>query len=288
MKTIAFLSNKGGVGKSTSASTVASCIAKKGYKVLVIDLDPQGNTSNLYSKINVLNYLENILQGKTQVLGKSVEDLLLNPSENIHNCIQSTDFKNVELIPAYLTLSEAEERIKADIRNPQQFRLKNHLQKINKEYDYCIIDCAPSVSITNINGLAACNEVYVPMRADAWSVLGMCITKNLIQTVQQYSPDLKFEACYFTQWDNKRKSFNKQIYGLVKEQIPELLPIRIGLTRLVDKTTYEQMPLPEYDNGKRKSKVTEQYELLTEYILSNDRKQFREKLNYLEDEFQEE
>lgn len=288
MKTITFLNNKGGVGKSTSTTAIASCIAQRGYKVLFVDLDPQGNSSSLYSEMNVLAMAKNMLQGNTQFLGKSVEDLLVNPNENIEDCIQKTTVENVDIIPAFLTLSQAEENVRADIRNPQQFRLRNHLEKIKDKYDYCIMDCAPALSITNINGLAASDEAFIPMRTDAWSIVGLCIARNLIDTVMQYNPNLKFEACFFTQWDKQRLNFNAQLYDLVREWVPELLPIKIGVSRLVDKSTFEQIPLPIYDNGKKRSPVTKQYEMLTDYILADDRSAMREKLAYLDKELESE
>lgn len=87
--------------------------------------------------------------------------------------------------------------MKADVKSPQQFRLRQHLKKVQNEYDYCIIDTSPSVSIVNINGLAAADSVYLPVRCDGGSLLGVAITVNLVRTVQEYNPRLEIGGSFF-------------------------------------------------------------------------------------------
>lgn len=271
MKVIAFLNNKGGVGKTASVTTIAHIAATYFKKrTLIIDLDPQGNSSALYNDANIEELLCGLIQGTPiNTLEKSVEDLLLDKSVNIHDTIRSTAYENLDIIPSYLTLSEVEERLKADILTPQQFRLANHLEKIQDEYDYCFLDCSPSISIININGLVAANEVYIPLKCDAWSTIGMCIARNLIDTVRDYNHKLKLAGIFFTQWEGQKK-VSKTVYAMLDGFVSDqLLPITISKSKLIEEMTLMQIPLLNYDTKKGYSTVTKEYINLTEYILSD-------------------
>lgn len=268
MKTIIFLNNKGGVGKTASVTSIAHMMASKfGKKILLVDLDPQMNSTCLFSDVDFVKLFIEIYRGAGNETQKSVEDLLLNKDADIHECIQHTRYENLDIIPSYLTLSEAEERMKADVRSPQQFRLKRHLEAVQNEYDYCIIDSSPSVSIINVNGLAAAEEVYLPLRCDGGSLLGAAITMNLIETVAEYNPDLKIGGMFFTQW-NGRKNISKAVYELLDEMFGKyIIPVMISTSKNIEEGSLMQMPLLAYDSGKNKSRVTEDYLKLTEYIL---------------------
>lgn len=271
MKVISFLNNKGGVGKTATTATVAHILATLyNKKVLLIDIDPQGNCSSLYSQIKMIDLLSSLLRDiPTESPEKTVEDLFLNTNTDIHETIRATDYKNLDIIPALLTLSECEEILKADIRTPQQFRLKKHLEAIKDEYDYCLIDCSPSINILNINSLVASDEVYIPLKCDAWSATGMCIAKKLVKTVQSYNSNLKLAGCFFTQWEGK-KNVSQTTYELLQAFVPDLLlPITISKSKLVEELSYVQKPLLEYDTSKIKSKVTQDYIKLTEYIINH-------------------
>lgn len=268
MKTIVFLNNKGGVGKTASVTTIAHMMAEKfGKKVLLIDLDPQMNTTTMFSEVDFVNLFYNIYKGTCEKTRKSVEDLLLNREENIHECIQHTKYENLDIIPSYLTLSEAEELMKADVKTPQQFRLQRHLQAIQNEYDYCIIDSSPSISIINVNGLVAADEVYVPLRCDGGSLLGVAIIMNLFEAVSEYNSRLKMVGMFFTQW-NGRKNVSKTVYELLSDMFGDyILPIMISSSKNLEESSLVQIPLLAYDKGKNKSKATQDYLTLTEYIL---------------------
>jgi len=271
MEVISFLNNKGGVGKTASTSTIAHMLATvHNKKVLLIDIDPQGNCSSLYSDTDIVSLLTSLLKNiPASTKEKSVEDLFMDSSLDIHECIKKTKFENLDIIPSLLTLSECEEMLKADIRTPQQFRLKAHLDKIQDEYDYCIIDCSPSISILNINGLVASDRVYVPLKCDAWSAVGMCIAKNLIKTVQTYNQRLKLAGCFFTQWEGV-KNVSKTTHELLTAFVPEmLLPVTIAKSKLIEELSFMQTPLLAYDTAKVKSKVTQDYLALTDYIVNN-------------------
>lgn len=268
MKVFGFLNNKGGVGKTATAISVASILAQKyGKRVLLVDLDPQGNSTSMFCETNPLDLLGELLMGNTENYKErgSVEQLLLDQNYDIHKCIISTKIENLFLIPAFLTLAECEERLKADVRTPQQFRLKKQLEKVQGEYDYVILDYSPSVNIININGLAASDYVYVPARCDAWSVVGFGIAKNLIETVQDYNPKLKIGGILFTDW-KRNKNVSKQILEMSKTAFGDVvIPVQITSSKLIEEMSYLQKTILELDPTK-KNRVTRDYADLTEYI----------------------
>lgn len=209
----------------------------------------------------------NIYKGTCERLEKSVEDLLLNRVEDIHECIQHTVYENLDIIPSYLTLSEAEELMKADVKTPQQFRLQRYLRGVQEEYDYCIIDSSPSVSIINVNGLVAADEMYVPLRCDGGSLLGVAIIMNLFEAVSEYNAKLKMGGMFFTQW-NGRKNVSKSVYELLSEMFADyILPVSISTSKNLEESSLVQIPLLAYDKGKNKCKATQDYLALTELIL---------------------
>lgn len=271
MKTIIFLNNKGGVGKTASVTTIAHMMATKyKKKVLLIDLDPQMNSTTMYSNIDFVKMFYSIYKGTCEKMDKSVEDLLLNRVEDIHECIQHTEYENLDIIPSYLTLSETEQLVKADVKTPQQFRLQRYLRGVQKEYDYCIIDSSPSVSIINVNGLVAADNVYVPLRCDGGSLLGVAIIMNLFETVSEYNAGLKMGGMFFTQW-NGRKNVSQSVYELLSEMFGEyILPVSIRTSKNLEESSLVQIPLLAYDKGKNKCTATQDYLALTEYILKED------------------
>lgn len=272
MEKLIFLNNKGGVGKTASVTTIAHILATEFQKkVLLIDLDPQMNATCLYSEVDFVNLFAKVFNGESinKAGDKSVEDLLLDRDLDIHDCIKKTEYENLDIIPSYLTLSEAEERMKGDVKTPQQFRLQKHLGVLQDEYDYCILDSSPSVSIVNINGLAAADRVFLPLRCDGGSLLGVAITMNLVKTVQEYNPNLKIGGMFFTQW-NGRKNVSKTVYELLQQAFGEyILPVNISVTKNIEEGSLVQKPLLAYDNGKEKCRATKEYMELAKCIIES-------------------
>jgi chromosome partitioning protein len=268
MKKIAFINNKGGVGKTATVVSVAHMLATKyNKKVLIVDLDPQMNTTMIYSDVDFVSIFKQIYMGNFENKTKSVETLLLDRNADIHDCILHTDYENLDIIQSCLTLSEAEERIKGDVISPQQFKLRKHLAKVEDEYDYCLIDTSPSLSIVNINGLVAADEIYIPLKCDGCSLLGVAIIMNIVNVVKESNPELQIGGIFFTQW-NGRKNVSKVVYELLNESFGEyILPITIATSKNLEEITLMQIPLLAHDNGKNKSKATRDYIKLTEYIL---------------------
>lgn len=277
MKVCAMLNNKGGVGKTASITTLSDMIAHRGKRVLVVDLDPQGNTSGLFNPdMDFYNMFLNIWNGewKNKEI-YSVEDALMDTKLDVHKCIIRTNYENLDILPSYLTLAEVENRLQADITTPQQFRLRKQLEKVEDEYDFCLIDCSPSINILNINGLVAADEVYIPTRTDGNSCLGIAISYNLINTVQSYNPRLKVAGIFFTQF-NKNKRVSRETFKFLYNVLPEnvLLPIFIGTSKLLEQNSFQAEPLLELDSKKNPSSVTESYWKLADYIMAEDRESF--------------
>lgn len=277
MKTITFMNAKGGTGKTASCSTVAHAIAQRDYRVLIVDLDPQSNSSSLYSEVDFFKIFFQILKNEPNPDKElSVEDLLMDSTLDPHLCIKHTEYPGLDIIPAFLTLSEVEERLKADTRTPQQFKLRMQLEKIQDEYDFCFIDCGPSVSLLNINALAASEEVYIPARCDGGSMIGVAIATKLIETVQTYNPMLHIGGIFLTQFMGNM-NVGKTSYEILDTAFGDaFLPITIGVSKNLMENTYEQRPLFSFD---QKSKVAKNYKELVDYILAPNKKLFLEEYN---------
>lgn len=285
MRTITFINNKGGVGKSSSSVIVAHMLTQMGKKVLFVDVDPQGNSSSIFSDLDVIDLLANMIQGTETNQEVTVQDLFINSKMDIHEAIRKTRYENLDVIPALLTLAEIEEQLKADIKMPQQFRLKNHFKKIENEYDYYVIDCSPSISILNVNALAAADEVYLPVRCDGWSAVGVVVSKRLIDTVSEYNPALKIGGYFFTHF-NARKKISKEILTLLNVILPEyFIPVTIPQSKDIEEMSVTGIPIGELDKN-RKRKITQNYWELTKYIASNDNERKKIK-NILMPEFEQ-
>ena len=260
-KTIAFLNIKGGVAKTATVTTVAHMLATiYNKKVLIVDLDAQANTTSMSCPMdeNIAERIRRILNNEIYAMENSIATLMSDPNKNIYDCIRHTEYSNLDIIPSDLQLTTTENVLKADTMMPQQFRLKAHLQQLKGEYDYILLDCSPSVGLININGLAAADEVYIPIRADANSIEGLAMAKNLVQTVSTYNPKLKLVGCFFIAWENNLAC--QFLYDLLEELIPEyLLPIKVGKSKFLSENTILQKPLYELDHGKNKSKATVAY-----------------------------
>ena len=280
MKTLCFLNNKGGVGKTATVTTLSHMMATEyGKRVLVVDIDPQHNTSARFSSSEWINIFLSIYKNENIDEGQpSIENILLDKNFDPHEAIRHTEYPNLDIIPSYLTLSTCEEFIKADVVTPQQFRLRSQLKKVEDEYDFCLIDCSPSISILNINALTSADEVYLPVRTDGDSCIGLAISLNLAKSVQEYNPSLKLGGVFLTQC-NWQEGVAKTTYDFLSQVLAKetLIPIQIGNSKYLKENSFEQKPLLEVDSGKTKSMVTRAYLLLCEYIMAENKQAFLKK-----------
>lgn len=283
-KVIALFNNKGGVGKSTASIVLSHAIAEKGKRVLCIDLDPQGNLTSMYTEDESVKdyYIEELKESVqslyslvhkvemdidfvTEQRDYYVEDLLVDRELDIHRCIYKTKFDNLDILPASIRLSEIEERLKADIRTPQQFRLKEHIEKIRDEYDYIFLDLAPNISIININGLAVATDLIVPLKADKWSADGATNAVRLMNTVQLYNPGLQLAGFFINQYEKKNvtKTFKELFESVLGNH---LLPFTIKKSKVLEEMITMKIPLLEYDKRQR-YEVTRTYAEFAEYLM---------------------
>lgn len=180
MKTIAIINQKGGVGKSTTAFTLASGLKNKGYKTLCIDMDAQGNLSYTADANDDL---------------LTIYDLLAEDA-NINQAIQHT--KNFDLIASSKALSGADGFI-TDIG--KEYKLKEILESVKNDYDYIIIDTPPALGILTVNALTACDSVIIPAQADIYSLQGIEQLSKTIQPIKKYCNDkLKIDGILLTRY----------------------------------------------------------------------------------------
>ena len=183
MKTIAIINQKGGVGKSTTAFTLASGLKNKGYKTLCIDMDAQGNLSY------TANANDDLL---------TIYDLLAEDA-NINQAIQHT--KNFDLIASSKALSGADGFI-TDIG--KEYKLKEILESVKNDYDYIIIDTPPALGILTVNALTACDSVIIPAQADIYSLQGIEQLSKTIQPIKKYCNDkLKIDGILLTRYSSR-------------------------------------------------------------------------------------
>ena len=156
-RVIAFANQKGGVGKTTTAITVAASLAELDYRVLVVDLDPQGNASTGLG-INARD------------LEATIYDVLLR-GEKLENCIEPTAIKNLFVAPANLDLAGAETLLASMMM--RESRLKKAADLVIDQYDYVILDCPPSLGLLTVNGLTAATEVFVPIQCEYLALEGL-------------------------------------------------------------------------------------------------------------------
>ena len=204
-KVIAIANQKGGVGKSTTSINLSSCLAELNKRVLVIDMDPQGNTTS------GLGIDKNRLE-------KSVYEVLIE-EETIDDCIQKDIFRNLDVLPANVSLSGAEiELIDSDNRS---YVLDSKIRKIEDNYDYIIIDCPPSLSILTVNALTTANSVIVPIQCEFYALEGISQLMKTIELVKErLNPTLSIEGVVFTMYDS-RTNLSAQVVDNVKANLNE-------------------------------------------------------------------
>lgn len=246
---IAIANQKGGVGKTTTSINLSAALAEKGKRVLVIDTDPQGNTTSGFGVDK--NELED-----------TIYELILGEC-SIEDCIIKDVVDNVSILPANVNLAAAE--IELIGVEKKEFILKNEVDWIKDQYDFIIIDCPPSLNVLTINALTTANSVLVPIQCEYYALEGL---SQLIHTVnlvkERLNPDLEMEGVVFTMYDS-RTNLSMQVVENVKNHLNQtvyntLIPRNI---RLAEAPSYGE-PINIYDP---KSAGAEAYMRLAEEVI---------------------
>lgn len=183
MKIFAVINQKGGVGKSTTALALGAGLTLKGFSALYVDLDAQGNLSYTM-EANTESY--------------NIMGVLQNP-ETIKSEVQHTT--NGDILAYYPTLSGADATI---TQTGKEYRLREALESIYEEYDYCIIDTPPALGILTVNALTACTGVIIPAQADIYSLQGINQLSGALQTVKKYcNPKLSITGILLTRYNGR-------------------------------------------------------------------------------------
>ncbi len=202
-KILAFANQKGGVGKTTSAVNLAASVGALGKKVLLVDLDPQGNTTSGVgvSKRNSL----------------SVYDALINLTEP-EKIIKKTEFKNLDILPSNIALAGAELEL-VDVPE-REYKLRTALTPLRSLYDYIFIDCPPSLGLLTINSLCAADGVIVPMQCEYYALEGLTqLTMTIGQVKRLYNPELELIGVIITMFDG-RLNLSLQVLEEIKKHFP--------------------------------------------------------------------
>ena len=235
-KIIAIANQKGGVGKTTTAVNLAAAIGQLDKKVLMIDIDPQGNaTSGLgVNKRKIALSTYNLM-----IADVSTEEVLLH-----------TGFKNLDLLPSNMSLAGVEIEL---VELPERvYRLKQAIAPLKEKYDYIFIDCPPSLGLITLNGLAVADSLLVPIQCEYYALEGL---SQLISTVRQvkrmYNADIEIEGVLLTMFDS-RLNLTSQVLAEVKRHFPDkvyktIIPRNV---RLSEAPSYGQ-PIQYYDQSSR-------------------------------------
>lgn len=231
-KVISIFNQKGGVGKTTTNVNLSACLAKRGKKVLIIDNDPQGNST---SGVGV---------DKSQV-PYSLYDVLVDEI-NPNDAIVETEYKNLFVLPSNVDLAGAE--IELSSLDRREFRLKKAIDQIKDDYDYIFMDCPPSLGLLTINSLIAADSILIPIQCEYYALEGVSSLLNTYQLVKKsLNKDLEIQGVVLSMYDG-RTNLSMQVLEEVKSHFGEkvyqsVIPRNV---RLAEAPSYG-MPIIHYD-----------------------------------------
>lgn len=232
-RVIGIANQKGGVGKTTTAINLSACLAEKGKRVLLIDLDPQGNATSGFG----------LERGKIE---NTVYQLLISDDLSIKDCIQKNVQENVDVLPSDVNLSGAEIELIGIKR--KEFILKKKLEPVRDDYDFVIIDCPPSLNMLTVNALTTADSVLVPIQCEYYALEGLSLLLHTISLVKKrLNASLEVEGVVFTMYDS-RTNLSLQVVENVKDNLKQnvyktIIPRNV---RLAEAPSHG-LPINKYD-----------------------------------------
>ncbi len=248
---IAIANQKGGVGKTTTAINLSACLAEAGKKVLVIDLDPQGNTTSGFGL-------------DKEELTNTVYELMLDECTIRESMYSIEDIEGLKLIPSDVNLAGAEIELLGI--NEKEYILKNEVDYIKDDYDFVIIDCPPSLNMLTINAMTTADSVLVPIQCEYYALEGISQLMHTIDLVQErLNENLKIDGVVFTMYDS-RTNLSSDVVDTVKENLnayvyQTIIPRNV---RLAEAPSHG-LPINIYDG---KSAGAESYRNLAKEVIS--------------------
>lgn len=246
---IAIANQKGGVAKTTTAVNLSSSLVEKGRKVLLIDLDPQGNAT---SGCGILKHR----------LSRCIYDVIIN-EEDIKNVIVDTELKNLKVAPARIELAGAEIELVSQMY--REGKLTGALNEVKQEFDFILIDCPPSLGLLTLNALCAATDVLIPIQCEYYALEGLSLLVNTLEKVKKsINRDLQIIGVLLTMFD-ARTNLSIQVVDEVKNYFRDkvfrtIIPRNV---RLSEAPSHGQ-PIILYDS---KSRGAEVYRDLAEEVL---------------------
>lgn len=255
-RTIVIANQKGGVGKTTTAINLSASLAESGKKVLLIDMDPQGNsTSGLGIEKDEKEY--------------TIYELLLGEC-SIEDCLSESICKDLIVVPSNINLAAVEiELIGTD---GKEFILRDSVSSIKDKYDFILIDCPPSLNVLTINAMCTADTVLVPIQCEYYALEGLSQLMHTIELVKErLNPDLEIEGVVFTMYD-ARTNLSPEVVENVKGNLNQniyktIIPRNV---RLAEAPSYG-MPITKYDT---KSTGAESYRMLAEEVIHRGEEQW--------------
>ena len=252
-KVISVVNQKGGVGKTTSAVNLSAAVGAKGKRVLLVDIDPQGNTTSGYGisrkNLNATSY-----------------DILIN-SAPASSAVIKTRFAGVDIIPSNMNLAGAEIELAAI--DGRESLLKNALAPLQQNYDYIFFDCPPSLGLITTNALNASDSVLIPVQCEYYALEGLSQLMSSVQAVKRrYNDRLELEGVLLTMYDG-RLNLTQQVVTEIKKYFPRKVFATVipRTVRLSEAPSYGQ-PILYYDKS---NKGCIAYGALADEILKKNR-----------------